>query len=853
MVTIALCVLPLSAWATTYISEVAIASYNSESGAVNALQNAGFTVLKVDLDKGTSCGYYSYLGYKTTTDVSLAITGLIFEVDNNNVSYNIGGATYLRTSHFGLDHFNKKGKKMRLYYTRHKTENTKMLTALSASVYSSSRAGGVPGYNGTSLNQSSQDVNQGVQCGTFIYVFPTYENHEHQFYNILITKNGNCGNDTWASYTCDCDYSYEAALVGATRPPHTFEGDGNSHCKVCGHHFVRYQGHDRVMPNVAQPFGDANILANNFSMEDNAVLGDGYFELDKAPTKISDNAFSGNDNLRRFTLPEGITSIGNRAFYKCSALTGDLTIPNSVTCLGDSAFCAAKFSGALTLSNSLETIGKSCFKGLSILKGNIHLPATLKSIGSAAFFGCGNLTGELNIPASVTCIEDSVFRYCTRLKGSLTMGDGVKSIGKSAFEGCSGLNGNLVIPNSVTKIGECAFDNCTDFTGNLVIPNGVTSIEESAFYNCAGMKGKLTLSDNLKTISDNAFCLSGFTEDLVIPKSVTSIGSHALFCRGIKNIFCQSVTPPVPTANSYFSDTKELSIYVPRESFSKYMDAWYSYYTIIKPYPVCLGHTPSDSNPNQCANCGFYLMHYTTTDGTIMENLIRTLGDAWVIESVYTDKGGYMVLDKIPTTINNHFTNNQKLQSIEIPNGVTEICESAFQGCTNLRGNLVIPSSVKTIGYHAFYNCGFNGRLELPEAGSDKNLGVESFIGTEFKYVVCKADTPPLMGGPNGFLPYSVKAVYVPSHLVNLYKGNACWYSYRNIIFSMDVLTNMPMGDVNGDGKVSAADVATMVSIINGLDVDAYDKGDMNNDGKIDLQDLVGQKRTLLEEVPSSR
>ena len=129
------------------------------------------------------------------------------------------------------------------------------------------------------------------------------------------------------------------------------------------------------------------------------------------------------------SLPEGLTSIGSRAFYGCTALTS-VTIPASVT-----------------------------------------------SIGVVAFFGCKTLTTVI-IPDSVTSIDNYAFSNCSALT-SVTIPDGVTSIGESAFSGCSALTG-VTIPNSVTSIGNDAFYRCTSLT-SVTIPASVTSIGDKAF------------------------------------------------------------------------------------------------------------------------------------------------------------------------------------------------------------------------------------------------------------------------------------------------------------------------------------------------------------------------------------
>lgn len=128
-----------------------------------------------------------------------------------------------------------------------------------------------------------------------------------------------------------------------------------------------------------------------------------------------------------------MTVIGNAAFANDTALTGTLTIGNSVQTIGDSAFSGCKFTGKLTIPDSVISIGDSAFTNNKF--SEISLGRNLEKIGGSAFNTSGTYTGQLNIP------------------------DSVKEIGKSAFNGMGFTS--IRLGKSVSSIADTAFQNCT--------------------------------------------------------------------------------------------------------------------------------------------------------------------------------------------------------------------------------------------------------------------------------------------------------------------------------------------------------------------------------------------------------
>jgi len=114
---------------------------------------------------------------------------------------------------------------------------------------------------------------------------------------------------------------------------------------------------------------------------------------------------------------------------------------------------------------------------------SITIPDSVTRIGNLAFAEFRGLT-SMTIPDGVTSIGDYAFRGCAKLT-SVSIPDSVTSIGVYAFSGCDRLTG-VSIPDSVTSIGEGAFYHCGSLT-SVTIPNSVTSIGDFPFFGCVSL------------------------------------------------------------------------------------------------------------------------------------------------------------------------------------------------------------------------------------------------------------------------------------------------------------------------------------------------------------------------------
>lgn len=228
-------------------------------------------------------------------------------------------------------------------------------------------------------------------------------------------------------------------------------------------------------------------------------------ELPASITTIPSHMFAGCSALERVTAKGTITAIDNGAFGSVTdwknhetADTALTEIPDlsQVTSIGDRAFYGCSALETVDL-HSVTTMGYAAFQGCKALSGKIDL-SNLEEIPGHAFCYDPNITSVITCP-TLRSIGDWAFIWADI--STISLPETLKSIGTYTFYKAS-LSGTVALPDSLTQLGASAFSGCEKVEA-IQIGSGLTDIPKDAFDGCT----------NLKTITVN-----NRREDVTIPK-----------------------------------------------------------------------------------------------------------------------------------------------------------------------------------------------------------------------------------------------------------------------------------------------------------------------------------------------
>ena len=332
-------------------------------------------------------------------------------------------------------------------------------------------------YNGTEWSNCSSSS---ARTATLSVTAESYRNG-YRYRCIVSNAAGDVYSDSAALYACDkrltstlywtkVNIRYEDAVVDSDNYTLAIAGTG----AIPDYTSYHAGDNEEYSPS---PWADDNYLIS-------VVIGKGV-------TGVGSHAFENCYSLYSLYLPDSLISIGEGAFRNCNSLKS-VTIPASVRSIGVYAFDDCNDVKAFNVdpaNPSYRSIDGVLYdKQLTRLiqcpgqyKGRLSIPDSVTVIGNYAFNRCGDLT-ELVLPAGLTTIGNGAFEYCYGLT-ELTIPEGVTEIADYTFYYCKNLS-SVTIPDSVTAIGVQAFRECKCLNV-VVMGSGVKTIGQNAFYLCS--------------------------------------------------------------------------------------------------------------------------------------------------------------------------------------------------------------------------------------------------------------------------------------------------------------------------------------------------------------------------------
>ena len=475
-------------------------------------------------------------------------------------------------------------------------------------------------------------------------------------------------------------------------------------------------------------------------------------------------------SITTVTVDEGVTSIGNHAFYYCAALT-EIAIPEGVT-----------------------------------------------SIGSSAFDGCTSLT-EIDLPDSVASIGNYAFYNCTSLE-KIVIPEGVPSIKSYTFRNCSSLL-NVVIPGSVTSISSYAFYSCTaldavfyigteDGWNSITIDGGNTDLTGARRYYITSpeevLRITVTGTANGAVTVDRQACVAGETVTVqAIPDpgyKLTAITVDGAPIEGITFTASGDHTVSAafafykePVASGECGDSARWALYVDGElhisgtgamtDYRSYSSVpWYAHRSTITGLTIDKGiATIGEGAFYDCdALTAVEIPDSVQTIGAEAFWSCSALTSVEIGDSVITI-GEYAFRDcdalttvEIPDSVitigRGAFNDCDALTSVESGDSVTAIGEGAFESCSALT-SVEIPNSVTTIGEGAFRNCSALTSVEIPD--SVTTIGNRAFAYCSALTTVEIPDSVQTIGAEAFFACYALTSVEIPDSVTTI--GTYAFYN----------------------------------------------------------------------------
>ncbi len=457
-------------------------------------------------------------------------------------------------------------------------------------------------------------------------------------------------------------------------------------------------------------------------------------------TELGNAAFYGCNNLESISLPDGLTRIGEEAFYKCGNLK-EIILPESITRIEEEAFWNCLSLESINFPENLTFIGTHAFwcckslknavlpNGLTDLEAgafdscisleSVTLPEGLTSIESMVFDSCRNLT-SINLPEGVTSIGHDAFYQCKKLK-NITLPESLQSIDNGAFFGCSSLT-SIYLPQKIASVGECAFTECNNIkeinlskavigqwhdafevenVESITLEEDITNIGRAAFCQCRNLK-TINIPHAVESIEEYAFWNCTSLTDIVLSEELTTIGDYAFIgCSNLKNINLPKGV--ISIGKGAFEDCSNLiSIEIPQGLMNIGNNAFQNCSSLI-----------SINLPEGITHIGFKAFENCSS----LKKIIIPQG-VEAIESYVFSKCSSLESISLPKGVisigSGAFENCISLTNVDLSEGLISIDDYAFRNCSSLK-KIIIPQGVEAIESYVFSKCSSLESISLPK------------------------------------------------------------------------------------------------------------------------------------------
>ena len=447
-----------------------------------------------------------------------------------------------------------------------------------------------------------------------------------------------------------------------------------------------------------------------------------------------------------------------------------VTIDDTVTRIGDYAFCGMASITTMPMGNGITTIGSHAFDGTGIT--SIDLPANITSIETGAFSNCTNLVNVISLGGTIS-LAQSLFEGCTNLE--VIDLNSFQEIGDNTFKGCSELSS--VDLTHVRLIGANAFQDCAAID-TVAITADVMSVGEDAFKNCSGVITIIVPAQYVWTAPSFSGCTSlvnviitgsgtiisqqnyqytpwylNRTNPLTIELSeeINGIGNDIFHgCTGLTSI---NFTRIVTIGDGAFAESGLVSVTLNNNTVSVGADAFagcVSLSELSAPASLLWTQSAFSGTPLDTIHftgsgtiVGYALETYASTPWYdnrarnlefIIDDGINTIGDyvfkdqanmaALPQGNSITTYGAFSFagctsittadLSQIVNLGTGAFKDCTELTSVTLPNSMVSISDSAFEGCEKLVN--IDMAAITHVGANAFKGCVAMGVITLPVA-----------------------------------------------------------------------------------------------------------------------------------------